>query len=142
MGGGAVHERGVGSLLPMSRDARQRRVAELLAASLGPDETLVMSGAAWHVALRDGRRRLFAGRHYSLIALTSQRIVVWSRRAHRHRHSTPALDARLDALQLERGHEAVLLQILARTADGTTHVLEFRPRQRPLGRALAGAITG
>jgi hypothetical protein len=125
----------------MSRDARQRRIAELLAASLEPDEELVMSGAAWHATMRPGAHRLFAGRHYRLVALTSQRIVVWSRRAHPHRHSTPRLDARLDALQIEPGRSSVLLQVLARTADGTTHVLEFRPRERPLGRALAGPLT-
>lgn len=101
-----------------------------------------MSGGAWHATVRKGARRLFAGRHYQLVGLTSQRVVVWSRRAHPHRHSTPRLDARLDSLDLQRGREAVLLQVLARTEDGTTHVLEFRPRERALGRALAGAITG
>ena len=101
-----------------------------------------MSGAAWHAAVRTGAHRLFAGRHYRLVALTSQRVVVWSGRAHAHRHSTPQLDARLDSLDLQRGRGAVLLQVLARTGDGTTHVLEFRPRDRALGRALAGAGTG
>ena len=101
-----------------------------------------MSGGAWHATVRKGARRLFAGRDYQLVALTSQRVVVWSRRAHPHRHSTPRLDARLDSLQLARGRGSVLLQVLAHTADGTTHVLEFRPRERALGRALAGAVTG
>ena len=101
-----------------------------------------MSGGAWHATVRKGARRLFAGRQYQLVALTSQRVVVWSGRAHPHRRSTPRLDARLDALHLARGRGSVLLQVLARTEDGTTHVLEFRPRERALGRALAGAITG
>jgi hypothetical protein len=133
---------GVGSLLPMSRDLRQRRVAELLAATLGPEEEIVMSGAAWHAPVRRGAHRLFAGRHYRLVVLTSQRVVVWSRRAHPHRDSTPRLDARLDALRVERGRGSVLFQVRAQTDDGTTHVLEFRPGQRALGRALTGAITG
>jgi hypothetical protein len=124
----------------MSRDARQRRVAELLAATLGPDEEIVTSGAAWYAPVRPGRRRLFVGRHYQLVALTSQRLVVWSRRAHPHRRSTPRLDARLDSLHREPGSSSVLLQVLVRTAEGATHVLEFRPRERELGRALAGAI--
>jgi hypothetical protein len=133
---------GVGSLLPMSRDARQRRVAALLAASLGPDDEIVMSGAAWHAAMRRGAHRLFAGRHYRVVALTSQRLVIWSRRAHPHHHATPRLDARLDSLHLARGRGSVLLQVLARGDDGTTHVLEFRPSERALGRALTRAITG
>jgi hypothetical protein len=126
----------------MNRDARGRRVAELLAGSLGPDEEIVVSGTAWHAAVRPGAHRLVAGRHYRLVALTSQRLVVWSRKAHPHHQSRPRLDAALDSLHLERGHESVLLQVLARTADGTTHVLEFRPRQRALGRALGRALAG
>ncbi len=100
-----------------------------------------MTGAAWHAAVPAGRHRLFAGRHYRLVALTSERIVVWSRGAHPHRHSTPRLDAPLASLRVERGRGTVLLQILARTDDGTAHVLEFRPRERALGRALASART-
>jgi hypothetical protein len=130
----------------MTREARQRRVEELLALTLGPDEEIVMSGAAWYVPVRAGARRLFAGRHYHLVALTSERLVVWSRRARPHRHAVPRLDARLDALRCERGREAVLLQVLARAVgfdgDGTTHVLEFRPRERALGRALTQTRTG
>lgn len=126
----------------MSRRARQQRVAELLASSLGPDEQLVASGGAWYVPVRAGQRRFFVGRHYHLVALTSDRLVVWNRRAHPHRHSTPRLDAPLDALRFERGREALLLQVLAHADDGTMHVLEFRPRERDLGRALTSTRTG
>ncbi len=126
----------------MTREARRLRVAQLLAPTLAPDEELVMTGSAWYVAVPRGRRRLFAGRHYRLVALTSERLVVWPRRAHPHRHATPQLDAPLASLRLERGRDAVLLQVLAHTDDGTTHVLEFRPRERELGRALAHARTG
>jgi hypothetical protein len=126
----------------MSADTRQRRVEELLAPSLGPDEQLVTSGGAWYVSVPPGHRRLFAGRHYQLVALTSERVVVWSRRAHPHRHSTPRLDVRLDSVQIDRGRNSVLLQLLVRTEDGATQVLELRPRQRALGRAIADAIGG
>src|SRR3954471_10860485 len=123
----------------MRRDVRSRRVEELLAPTLADDEAVLTSGAAWYAAVRDGRRRLFAGRHYRLVALTSQRVVVWSRRAHPHRHSTPLLDAPLDAVHVERGRDTVLLQVLVHTRDGRTHVLEFRPHERKLGRALVSA---
>ncbi len=101
-----------------------------------------MTGGAWYAALPADRRRLFVGRHYHLVALTSERVVVWSRRAHPHHHSTPRLDAPLSSLRVERGRDTVLLQVLVRTDDGTTHVLEFRPGERALGHALARARTG
>jgi hypothetical protein len=126
----------------MTRTTRRLRVAELLAPTLAPGEELVMTGAAWYAVVPEGRRRLFAGRHYHLVALTSARVVVWSRRAHPHRHSTPRLDAPLGSLRVERGRDTVLLQVLARADDGSTHVLEFRPSERALGRALARAHTG
>jgi hypothetical protein len=120
----------------MRRDARNRRVDELLAPTLVDDEALVTSGAAWYAAVTDGGSRLFTGRHYHLVALTTRRVVVWSPRAHPHRHSTPRLDAPLDSVRIERGRDPVLLQVLVHTSDGTTHILEFRPRQRAVGRAL------
>jgi hypothetical protein len=126
----------------MTREARRLRVAQLLAPTLAPGEELVMTGAAWYAAVPPGRRRLYVGRHYRLVALTSERVVVWSRRAHPHRHATPLLDAPLASLRVERGRDTLLRQVLARADDGTTHVFELRPRQRELGRALASARSG
>jgi hypothetical protein len=77
---------------------------------------------------------LFAGRHYHEVALTDDEILVQTRRGE------VLLQAPVAALEVVRVRNGLLLQVLARDHDRSTHVFEFRPRRHGEGRALADAL--
>jgi hypothetical protein len=122
----------------MSRVARREQLAGMLAPHLLPDEEIVGNGAAWFAVVA-GSRRLFAGRHYRLLALTDRRVVAFPRRG--RRRTGPLFDAPLESLRVEHvGGPGILFRVRIATADGTRAVLEFRPHERVLGRALIAAL--
>jgi hypothetical protein len=124
----------------MGREARRRRVARLLAPGLAAGEEVLGNGAAWFAAVPSGRWLVFVGRHYQLVALTDRRLLVFAGRS-RSRGSASLFEAPLDALRLTRVRGArPLLQVVVTTDDDRSCVLEFRPRERALGRALVDAL--
>jgi hypothetical protein len=124
----------------MAREAQRRQLARLLAPRLAPGEEIVGNGAAWFAPVGEGRRTLFLGRHYRLVALTDQRLLVFGPRT-RNRRAAPLLDAPLGSLHLVRaGGPRVLFAVRVTGSDGRTLLLEFRPRQRGLGHAIATAL--
>jgi hypothetical protein len=99
------------------------------------------TGAAWFAQVPAGSRLLFVGRHYRLVALTDRRLLVFGRWSRSRHGSTPLLDAPLESLRLVRVDGARLLfALLVDTGDGRCAVLEFRPRERVLGRAIVAAF--
>jgi hypothetical protein len=119
----------------MAREARRSRLVGLLMPRLLPGEQIVGTGAAWFARVRGSSRLLFVGRHYRPVALTDQRLLVFRRR--RRAGEAPLMEASIDSLRLVRASGAgVLFSVLFDTGDGGRVVLEFRPRERVLGRAL------
>jgi hypothetical protein len=90
---------------------------------------------AWYAKVSPDGHRLFAGRHYRDIQLEHDVLTVVARR-----RGPAVLSAPLDTLELVRVRSGLLLQVLARDAERTTHVFEFRPRHHADGRALADAL--
>jgi hypothetical protein len=85
---------------------------------------------AWYAKVSPDRHRLFVGRHYHDVAIDQGALVVTTRRG------GVVYMAPTDALHVERVRSRLLLQVLARDPDDNTHVFEFRPRRRAVGRAL------
>jgi hypothetical protein len=89
---------------------------------------------AWYAKVSPNRRRLFVGRHYRDVALDDGVVTVTTRRGN------VVYTAPMDALDVVRVRNGLLLQVLARDPDRTMHVFEFRPRRHAEGRALADAL--
>jgi len=125
----------------MARDARAERTGRLLAPRLHADEDIVAVGAAWFARVRHDHL-LFVGRHYRLVALTDQRLLVFNRRARRARARGAALlDVALDRLHLVRaGAPRLLYPVLLDVADEPRALLEFRRRERALARELVAQL--
>ena len=111
----------------------------------GAGEQVVDVGMAWATRMRDGVALLFLGRRQYLIALTDRRLLVFERRGSgpRGRVDPPdlMLGKRYEFFTLERTRRRpTLLQLVLRGENDTRLVLEFRPRQRAMGRALAARL--
>jgi hypothetical protein len=109
-------------------------------------EQVVDTGMAWATRLRDGVALLFLSRRQYLVALTDRRLLVFERRGSGPRGRVgPAdlvLGKRYEFFALERSRRRpTLLQLVLRGENDTRLVLEFRPSQRALGRALAMRLT-
>ena len=131
-----VQERSAGEVI----GTPTRQLARLLAPRLLPGEEILGNGAAWFAPVPEKSRLLFVGRHYHWVALTDQRLVVFERK-NRNRRATPLLDVPLGSLRLVRaGAARVLFPVRVEGSDGRAVVLEFRPRQRAFGQAIATAL--
>jgi len=122
----------------MARDARAERTGRLLAPRLHADEDIVAVGSAWFARVRGGHL-LFVGRHYRLVALTDQRLLVFNRRA--RSRGAAVLDVTLDRLRLvHAGAPRSLYPVLLDVSGEPRALLEFRRRERALARELVARL--
>jgi hypothetical protein len=128
----------------VNRQRLEQRVEAVITPMLARGEELHGCGPVWAVEQRERVPLAFRARGRYILALTDQRLILLG--APRWRRpltvSNLVLAKRYDALELERvGRLRPLLQVRLRTPDARTIVLEFRPRNRRLGRELASAFT-
>ena len=112
----------------------------------GAGEQVVDVGMAWATRMRDGVALLFLGRRQYLIALTDRRLLVFERRGSGPRGRVGPTDLvlgkRYEFFALERTRRRpTLFQVVLRGENDTRLVLEFRPSQRAMGRALTARVT-
>ncbi len=110
---------------------------------LASGERVERSGPVWAVELRGRVPMLFRARDLHQIILTDQRLLLF-RRPRRRTPLTPddvVLAKRFPAYRLERVRGVrPMLQLRLRTPSERSLLLEFRPRQRGLGRDLAARL--
>ena len=125
----------------MTPAGRRRRAAALVVPTLGPHEQIHAAAPAWFALLGPSPRLLFAGRRVRDTVLTSERLVVVPRVRRAGAAVVPLLDVRLDALGVVRTRPVRLLaQVVLRCPDGRHVVLELRPRDHALARALVASV--
>jgi len=110
---------------------------------LQPDESFLTGCAVWMADRRPGVPLVFTGRAIYLLAITSERLLVFDT----PRRGRPLLEA---DLLLQRRHEALdllrvraaspMLQLQIAPAPGRVVVLEFRPRDRAVARRLVKVL--
>jgi hypothetical protein len=120
-----------------------RQVEEAIAPMLTAGERFERSGPTWAVERRGRTPLLFRARDLHRLVLTDQRLLLF-RRPRRRRPPTPedlVLAKRFPTFQLDRVRRLrPMLQLRLRTAADLGIVLEFRPRQRSLGRDLEDRV--
>jgi hypothetical protein len=120
------------------------RVEEAVRWRLAIGEPLLAGGFAWIAFPRPQVSTLVLNRRPHLVGVTDRRLLIWAR-PHEVRPAEDqdlVLDSPLDAVTLEGVRSfSPLLQVRLTTASGRKLVLEFRPRDRRLGRRLAEALT-
>ncbi len=107
---------------------------------LGAGERLERSGPAWAVELRGRGPILFRARDLHELVLTDQRVLLFRRPRRLRSLATDdvVLAKRFPSFQVSVIHGLrPMLQLRLRTAGERGLLLEFRPRQRGLGRDLA-----
>lgn len=112
---------------------------------LGPDEQFVTGCAVWMADRRVRVPLLFIGRAIYLLALTDSRLLVFDT----PRRGRPLLDGdlllqrRFETLELVSHRSwTPMAQIRVAPGRGREVVLEFRPRDRSVGRALLRSLIG
>ncbi|MGZ8734259.1 MAG: hypothetical protein ACXW1M_03660 [Acidimicrobiia bacterium] len=116
--------------------AHLRRATEPL---LHPDESFLTGCAVWMADQRPRVPLAFTGRAIYVLALTSERLLVFDT----PRRNRPLLEAdlllqrRYDALELLRVRTRLpMLQLRLAPAPDRVVILEFRPRDRPVAHQL------
>jgi hypothetical protein len=97
----------------------------------------------WAVEMRGRVPLLFRERDLYIIALTDQRLILFSapRRGRPLTVSNLVLAKRYPSFELDRVTGGrLMLQIRLRTTDDRVLVLEFRPRDREVGREIVAAL--
>jgi hypothetical protein len=124
----------------MRRDARQARIAALVAPQLGSTEELLGTCTVWAARLTRVPL-LFRGRHRYPLALTDARVLLFDTQRRRRVRPDPLLALRLPRLELVRGRRRIRLYQLILGADRDRRfVVEFEPRDRALARELEAEI--
>jgi hypothetical protein len=121
------------------------RVEEAARWRLEIGEPLLAGGFTW-IAFPRPQVRLWAlARRGHLVGLTDRRLLIWSR-PHEVRpadDSDLVLDAPFADVTLDSVHALTpMLQLRLTTDSGRQLVLEFRPRDRRIGRRIADALGG
>jgi hypothetical protein len=127
----------------VDRNAVRERVEELTASMLAGGERVRGVSPVWAVEMRGRVPLLFRERDLYIIALTDQRLILFSapRRGRPLTVSNLVLAKRYPTFELDRVTGGrLMLQIRLRTTDDRVLVLEFRPRDREVGRELAAAL--
>jgi hypothetical protein len=117
-----------------------RHVQDAIAPMLGAGERLERSGPAWAVELRGRGPILFRARDLHELVLTDQRMLLFRRPRRLRSLATDdvVLAKRFPSFHVSAIHGLrPLLQLRLSTAADRGLLLEFRPRQRGLGRDLA-----
>lgn len=108
-------------------------------------EELLDAGFVWVAAPRRRVPLLLLARHPHLLALTDRRLVLWRRppRGRSLQDDHLALDAPLAWVTLDELRAwPPMLQLRVHDREGRPLVLEFRPRDRALGRRVAERLRG
>jgi hypothetical protein len=127
----------------VDRNAARGQVEELTASMLAGGERVRGVSPVWAVEMRGRVPLLFRERDLYIIALTDQRLILFSapRRGRPLTVSNLVLAKRYPSFELDRVTGGrLMLQIRLRTTDDRVLVLEFRPRDREVGRELAAAL--
>jgi hypothetical protein len=127
----------------VDRNAVRRQVEGLTASMLAGGERVRGVSPVWAVEMRGRVPLLFRERDLYIIALTDQRLILFSapRRGRPLTVSNLVLAKRYPSFELDRVTGGrLMLQIRLRTTDDRVLVLEFRPRDREVGRELAAAL--
>jgi hypothetical protein len=127
----------------VKRKPVNRHVQDAVAPMLAAGERLERSGPAWAAELGGRAPVLFRARDLHELVLTDQRLLLL-RRPRRMRSLTAddvVLAKRFPTFRLETLHGLrPMLQLRLRTSAERALLLEFRPRQRGLGRELAAQL--
>jgi hypothetical protein len=127
----------------VNRKATRRRVETAVKPMLTEGEELRRSGPAWALEQRGKAPLLFRGRDLHEVVLTDQRLILL-RRPRRRRPlgvNNLVLAKRYSTFSLDRARRLrPMLQVRVRTSAERVLVLEFRPRDRRLGRDLAAEL--
>lgn len=126
----------------MSREASQAQINRAVTPLLEKDERILESGLAWVTEPRSHVPTMLLARTVLGVVLTDRRLFVVDRPRRRPAAETDVvLNTYHEACRLLRDRTWTPMQHLRiRRADGRELVLEFRPHDRPFGRALAAAI--
>jgi hypothetical protein len=127
----------------VDRNAVRGQVEGLTASMLAGGERVRGVSPVWAVEMRGRVPLLFRERDLYIIALTDQRLILFSapRRGRPLTVSNLVLAKRYPSFELDRVTGGrLMLQIRLRTTDDRVLVLEFRPRDREVGRELAAAL--
>jgi hypothetical protein len=132
------------STLPPVAESRNERILGVVHRVLNADEQVEARGVCWAAVRRPKVPLLVLGRHQYDVVLTDRRILMFSRRHHRHlRPDDVAFAKRYAALTLESaGGGFPLTRHHIVTDTGRRLVVEWRPRHRALARRLAAALAG
>ncbi len=121
------------------------KVEEAARWRLAIGESLVAGGFTWIAFPRPQVSLLFIVRRPHLAGISDRRLMIWAR-PHEVRPAEDqdlVLDAPFDEVTLEAVRTFTpMLQLRLATATGRKMVLEFRPRDRKLGRQIADALGG
>ncbi|HUF83481.1 MAG TPA: hypothetical protein VMQ81_02700, partial [Acidimicrobiia bacterium] len=127
----------------MNRKATRQQVETAVTPMLTKGEQLRRSGPAWAVEQRGKAPLLFRARDLHEVVLTNQRLILLTRPRRRRPLGVNNLviAKRYSTFSLERARRLrPMLQVRVRTSADRVLVLEFRPRDRRLGRDLAAAL--
>ncbi len=120
------------------------RIEEAARWRMAIGEPLLAGGFAWIAFPRPQVSTFLLNRRPHLVGLTDRRLLIWARP---HEARPPEdrdllLDSPLDQIALEDVRtRAPMLAIRLTTASDRRLVVEFRPRDRRLGRRIARALT-
>jgi hypothetical protein len=127
----------------MTRKATLAHLGRAADPLLKPDETFVTGCSVWMADQRSRVPLVFTGRAIYLLAITSERLLVFDT----PRRSRPVLKAdlllqrRYDALELLRVRARLpMLQLQIAPAPARVVILEFRPRDRAVARKLVALL--
>jgi hypothetical protein len=125
------------------RSRVRQSIGGALVPLLEPEEQLLTSAAVWMADHRPRVPLLLTSRALYFVAVTGRRLLVFDT----PRRGRPLLEAdlllakRLDSLTLRRvSTRGALLQVRVGVGTAREVVFEFRPRDRPVGRALVDAL--
>jgi hypothetical protein len=127
----------------MRRAALKREVTAAVLPRLGPGEDVVGAAAVWVTTPRGLTQRVFSARRLLPAVLTEQRLVLF-RPPDKGKvaSNAVALEIPLAHLRLDGVGRLPLLQVRLQAGRTREIVVEFRPRDRWLGRQLANRVRG
>jgi hypothetical protein len=127
----------------MNRKAVRRQADAVVTPMLARGELLRRAGPAWAVEERGRAPLLFRARDQHILVLTDQRLILFARPRRRRPLSVNDLViakrySTFTPVRVRRMRP--MLQLRLRTSAERVLVLEFRPRDRSLGRELARVL--
>ena len=129
----------------MGRKQDREQISAATKPSLGSGENIRSCSALWATECGGRLPLLFRARSRHFVALTDQRLILF--RAPRRRHPLTAdeilIAKRHSSFTLEKASRfSPLLQVRIRDTADRVIALEFRPRDRKVGREIVSALGG